>query len=155
MHREIKSIANALDNEKTFEIIKNGSYGVLSTIGENGYPYGTPLNYSYWDECICFHCARQGYKIENIDFTNKVSFCIVTRSDILANKFDTDYESAIVFGTAMEVTEDSEKTDILMSIINKYSADYVEAGKNYMKKYWDETKVFKIAIDHVTGKAHV
>lgn len=155
MHREIRSKANALDNKKAIEIIIKGSYGVLSTTGEDGYPYGIPLNYSYWDECICFHCAQQGHKLENIDFINKVSFCVVTKSEILASKFDTDYESTVVFGTAIEVTENSEKNDILMSIINKYSADYVPVGKNYMKKYWDETKVFKIEINHLTGKAHV
>ncbi len=155
MHREIRSKANALDNKKAIEIIIKGSYGVLSTTGEDGYPYGIPLNYSYWDDCICFHCAQQGHKLENIDFMNKVSFCVVTKSEILASKFDTDYESTVVFGTAIEVTENSEKNDILMSIINKYSADYVPAGKNYMKKYWDETKVFKIEINHLTGKAYV
>jgi hypothetical protein len=155
MHREIRSKDNAVDAKKAIEIVKKGSYGVLSTMGADGYPYGVPLNYSYWDKCICFHCALQGHKLENIDFNKKVSFCVVTKSDILANKFDTDYESAIAFGAAMEVTDNTEKEDILMSIINKYSADYVKAGKNYMKKYWDETRVFKIEINHLTGKAHV
>jgi hypothetical protein len=42
-----------------------------------------------------------------------------------------------------------------MSIINKYSPDYLEAGKIYMKKYWDESKVIKIEIKHITGKIHV
>ena len=154
MHREIRLKDNAVDVKKAIEIMEKGSYGVLATIGKDGYPYGVPLNYSYWNKCICFHCAQQGHKLENIDFTNKVSFCVVTKSDILANKFDTDYESAVAFGTAIEVTESSEKKDILMSIINKYAANYVEAGKNYMKKYWDETKVIKIEIDHLTGKAH-
>jgi len=155
MHREIRLKENAVDAQKTIEIVKNGSHGVLSTMGEDGYPYGVPVNYSYWNDCICFHCGQQGHKLENIDFTDKVSFCIVTKSDILANKFDTDYESAIAFGRAIEVTDTSEKEEILMSILNKYSAEYIEAGKNYMKKYWDETKVIKIKIDHFTGKAHV
>ena len=155
MHREIRSKENAVDVKKTIEIVKVGSYGVLATIGEDGYPYGVPLNYSYWNKCICFHCGQQGHKLENIDFTNKVSFCVVTKSDILANKFDTDYESAVAFGRAIEVTDNSEKEDILMSILNKYSADYIEAGKNYMRKFWDETKVFKIEIEQLTGKAHV
>ena len=155
MHREIRSKDNALDNIKATQIITKGLYGVLSTTGKDGYPYGFPLNYSYWNGCICFHCAQQGHKLDNIDFTNKVSFCVVTKSEILANKFDTDYESAVVFGKAVEVAEYSEKKDILLSVINKYSADYVQAGKNYMEKYWDETKVFKIEIDYLTGKAHV
>jgi len=155
MHREIRSKESAVSAKRTIEILKKGSYGVLSTIDKNGCPYGIPLNYSYWNKCICFHCAQQGHKLENIDFSDKVSFCVVTKSDVLANEFDTDYESVIAFGSAVEVTDSSQKKDILMSIINKYSADYIESGKNYMKKYWDETKVIKIEINHLTGKARV
>lgn len=154
MFREIKLKENVLDDKETIEIIIKGSFGVLSTIGEDGYPYGVPLNYTYFDNCICFHCAQKGHKIENIDFNNKVSFCVVTKSDVLANEFDTDYESAIAFGKAVVVTDDSEKKDILLSVLNKYSSDYLKAGENYMKKYWDETKVVKIKIEHLSGKAH-
>lgn len=155
MHREILSKQNGVDAQKTIEIVKKGSYGVLSTIGTDGYPYGVPLNYTYWNDCICFHCAQQGHKLENIDFTNRVSFCVVTKSVVLANKFDTDYESAIAFGTAVEVTDSSAKEEILMSIINKYSPDYIDAGQHYMKKYWDSTTVVKMVIEHCTGKVHV
>ena len=38
MFREIRLKDRIVDNEKTIEIIKKGSYGVLSTIGEDGYP---------------------------------------------------------------------------------------------------------------------
>jgi nitroimidazol reductase NimA-like FMN-containing flavoprotein (pyridoxamine 5'-phosphate oxidase superfamily) len=154
MFREIRLKDRVVDDGKTIEIIKKGSYGVLSTIGEDGYPYGVPLNYSYFDNCICFHCAQKGHKLENIDFNEKVSFCVVTKSDVLSNQFDTDYESAIAFGKAAVITDDSEKRDILLSVLNKYSADYLKAGNNYMKKYWDETKVIKIRIEHLSGKAH-
>ena len=154
MFRKIRLKDRIVSGEKAIEIITNGSYGVLSTIGEDGYPYGVPLNYTYFDSCICFHCAQQGHKLENIDFNNKVSFCVVTKSDVLSNEFDTDYESAIAFGTATVVTDDSEKKDILLSVLNKYSADYLKAGNNYMKKYWDETKVIKMNIEHLSGKAH-
>ena len=154
MFRKIKLKDRAVDDEKAIEILLKGSYGVLSTTGEDGFPYGVPLNYTYFDNCICFHCAQQGHKLENIKLNEKVSFCVVTCSDVLANKFDTDYESAIAFGRANEVTDESEKKDILLSVINKYSKDYLDAGMNYMEKYWDETKVIKIKIDHFSGKAH-
>ena len=124
MFREIRLKENALDDKETIEIIKKGSFGVLSTIGEDGFPYGVPLNYTYFDNCICFHCAQKGHKIENIDVNNKVSFCVVTKSDVLANEFDTDYESAIAFGKATVVADDSEKKDILLSVLNKYSSEY-------------------------------
>ena len=155
MFRAIRLKENALDDKKAIGIITKGSYGILSTIGEDGYPYGVPLNYTYFDNCICFHCAQEGHKLDNIDFTNKVSFCVVTRSDVLASEFDTDYESAIAFGKATVITDDSEKKDILLSVLKKYSSEYLKAGNNYMKKYWDETKVIKIKIEYLGGKAHV
>ena len=154
MFRAIRLKDRIVDDEKAIEIIKKGSYGVLSTIGEDGYPYGVPLNYTYFDNCICFHCAQKGHKLENINFNKKVSFCVVTKSDVLGNEFDTDYESAIAFGEATVITDDLEKKDILISVLNKYSADYLKAGDNYMKKYWDGTKVIKIKIEHLSGKAH-
>ena len=154
MFREIRLTDRVVNKKKAIEIIKKGSFGVLSTIGENGYPYGVPLNYTYFDNCICFHCAREGHKLDNIDFNSKVSFCVVTKSDVLSNEFDTDYESAIAFGKASVITDDSIKKEILVSLLNKYSADYLDAGKNYLKKYWDETRVVKIMIEHFSGKAH-
>ena len=154
MFREIRLKDRAVDDEKAIEIMAQGSYGLLSTIGEDGYPYGVPVNYTYFDNCICFHCAQEGHKLENIDYSNKVSFCVVTKSDVLGNEFDTDYESAIAFGKATVVTDDSEKKDILLSVLNKYAADYLTAGKNYVKKNWDETKVIKMRIEHLRGKAH-
>ena len=154
MFREIRLRDRAVNGEKAIEIITKGSYGVLSTIGEDGYPYGVPLNYTYYDSCICFHCAQEGLKLDNITFNNKVSFCVVTKSDVLGNEFDTDYESAIAFGKANVIADVSEKKNILLSVLNKYSADYLKAGNNYMKKYWDETTVVKIKIEHLSGKAH-
>lgn len=154
MFREVKLKDRAISEKKAIEVMINGSYGVLSTIGEDGYPYGVPLNYIYFDSGICFHCAQEGHKIENIDFNNKVSFCVVTKSDVLGNQFDTDYESAIIFGKTIVVTDDSEKEKILLAVLKKYSADYMEAGNNYMRKNWDDTKVIKIEIEHVSGKAH-
>ncbi len=154
MFREIRLKVRVVNDKKAIEILTRGSFGILSTIGEDGYPYGVPLNYTYFDNCICFHCAKEGHKLENIDFTEKVSFCVVTKSDVLGNEFDTDYESVIAFGKAAEVTDDSEKKEMLLSVLNKYAADYLKAGNNYIKKYWDETKVIKIKIEHLSGKAH-
>ena len=154
MFREIRLTDRAVNDERTVEIIKKGSYGILSTSGEDGYPYGVPLNYTYFDICICFHCAQLGHKLENIKFSEKVSFCVVTKSDVLGNEFDTDYKSAVAFGKAAVIADDSEKRDILLSLLNKYAADYLKAGNNYLKKYWDDTKVIKMKIEHLSGKAH-
>ena len=154
MFREIKLDERKLDRESAVEMLRDGLYGVLSTIGANGYPYGVPVNYTYMDDSVYFHCALEGHKTDNIKLNEKVSFCMVAKSDILANKFDTDYKSVIIFGKAVEVTGDSEKEKFFLALINKYSSEYMEAGNNYMKKYWSDAKVIKINIEHISGKAH-
>jgi nitroimidazol reductase NimA-like FMN-containing flavoprotein (pyridoxamine 5'-phosphate oxidase superfamily) len=154
MFREVRLKDQAVRDDQAIEILKRGSYGVLSTIGDDGYPYGVPLNYTYFDHCICFHSAQEGHKLENINFNTKVSFCVVTKSDVLGNEFDTDYESVIAFGKAKVIMDESDKKEILLSIVNKYSAEHLTAGKHYMKKYWNETKAIKIAIEHLSGKMH-
>lgn len=58
--------------DRTEEILTKGDYGVLSTIGENGYPYGLPINYVYMDDCIYVH--GQGKDINLIIFNIILKF---------------------------------------------------------------------------------
>lgn len=39
-----------------------------------------------------------------------------------------------------------------MTLLHRFSSEYLEAGKKYMEKAWDQTKLFKIEIEHMTGK---
>ena len=32
-----------ITGEETEEILKNGEYGIFSSVGEDGYPYGVPV----------------------------------------------------------------------------------------------------------------
>jgi hypothetical protein len=43
MFRQIRLKDRAVNDEKAIQIITKCSYGVLSTIGEDGYPYGVPF----------------------------------------------------------------------------------------------------------------
>ena len=50
--------------ERCIEILQNGTAGVLSVMGDDGYPYGVPLSYAYKDGKIYFHSAVEGHKID-------------------------------------------------------------------------------------------
>ena len=65
--------------EDALNILEQGSYGILSTVSIDGQPYGVPVNYVYLKEenCIFFHCAMIGKKIDNMTANNKVSFTVV------------------------------------------------------------------------------
>ena len=107
---EIRRKDRAVDENAALEILKSGSFGVLSTIGADGYPYGVPVNYAYDDGKIYFHCAKNvGHKQDNLRFSGKVSFTVVTKSDVISEKFTTGYESAIAFGYASKTVTEKEK----------------------------------------------
>jgi len=152
MFKEMRRNDRSIDTENAIKLLELAQYGVLSTVGENGYAYGVPLNYAYHEGSIYFHCAVEGSKLDNILYNNRVSFCVVGDSESIPDKFSYRYESAIVFGQSLEVF-DQEKEDALLAIIQKYSGDFMEKGMDYIKKGSAQTKVLKINIEHITGKA--
>lgn len=133
-------------------LLDSAEYGVLSTASTDGQPYGVPLSYVYKNESIYFHCALSGHKLDNIEHNSKVSFCVVGKTKVLPDKFGTEYESAVAFGIATEVNG-IERHDVLLWLLEKYCPDFIEEGKQYMKQKDKITKVFKIKIDHISGKA--
>lgn len=151
MFKDMRRKDKEVFDEEITEILTNGEYGVFSSINENGYPYGVPVNYVYHDNCIYFHCANDGHKLHNIKTNNNVSFCVVSDTKIIPEKFSTKYKSVIAFGKASEVIDES-KGLVLLKIIEKYSNDYIESGKKYIEKSKDNTKIIKIDIDHMSGK---
>lgn len=50
MFREIVRKKQALTLDECKEILKNEPRGVLSLIGDDGYPYGVPINYYYTED---------------------------------------------------------------------------------------------------------
>lgn len=152
MFKEMRRKDRQIDMEAALEVLKNGEYGVLSTVGENGYAYGVPLNYTYSDNKIYFHCAKEGTKLNNIKFNNKVSFCVVGKTEVLPCKFSINYESVIVFGDAFEI-EGAEKMKSLLDIVKKYSPGFISEGEKYLEASAHETTAIRIDMKHLTGKA--
>ena len=100
MNEKMRRKDRETTEERAYEILKNGEYGILSTIGEDGYPYGVPVNFAVEGNKIYFHCApNSGLKLKNVEYCNKVSFCTVQNNRIDGAKLTSKYESAVVFGT--------------------------------------------------------
>lgn len=152
MFKEMRRSDREIVKEEIDEILNNGEYGFLSTISDSGYPYIVPLSFVFDDNFIYFHCAVEGQKLDNIENNDKVSFCVVTDTEVLSEKFSTKYKSVVVFGVASEVIGDLKEA-ILFKLINKYSQQFLVEGKKYIENAKDKTRVIKINIQHVTGKA--
>lgn len=138
--------------EESGKLLLEGEYGVLSLSSISSQPYGVPINYAYRNNCIYFHCATEGQKLEYIFSNSKVSFCVVGKTQVLPSKFATKYESVIVHGIAEEIVGD-EKYSALLSLVEKYSSAHMEEGKRYISSLIEKTKVFRILIEHMSGKA--
>jgi nitroimidazol reductase NimA-like FMN-containing flavoprotein (pyridoxamine 5'-phosphate oxidase superfamily) len=108
MERKMRRADRSIPDSEAKEILRVGEYGILSTASVDGQPYGVPVSYSYVGDVIYFHCAVEGHKLENLSGNNQVSFCVVGKTQVLPDKFATNYESVIVFGKAFEVTEDEQ-----------------------------------------------
>ena len=137
---------------EAIELLGSAEYGTLSTVGKDRQPYGVPLNYAYKNGCIYFHCALSGQKLDNIADNPKVSFCVVGKTKILPDKFGTEYESALAFGVASEIFGE-ERYNALVLLLEKYCQDFIEEGKQYIEAKDKVTRVFKIEVSHISGKA--
>jgi len=150
--RALRRKDRAITEDEALALLNVAEYGVLSTVTENGRAYGVPLNYCVIDDCIYFHCAVEGQKIDNIRHNKSVSFCAIGNTELLPDKFGTLYESVIASGVIEEVFE-SDKQLALEGLLHKYSAEFIDEGLKYIEGLREKTKVFKITINNVTGKA--
>ena len=149
--RKIRRKDNEITKDEALKLLSKCEYGVLSTVGNDGQPYGVPLNYAFRDNCIYFLCARAGHKIDNIDHNSKVSFCAVGDTRVLPSEFATEYESVVVFGSASEI-RGNERYNALVWLLEKYTPGFIEKGKNYIEQLDKITNVIKIEIEHISGK---
>jgi nitroimidazol reductase NimA-like FMN-containing flavoprotein (pyridoxamine 5'-phosphate oxidase superfamily) len=150
--KELRRKDRAITEEEAMALLSRAEYGVLSTVSENGKPYGVPLNFCIIDRCIYFHCAVEGRKIDNIKQNKSVSFCTVGNTEILPDQFGTKYESVIVSGAVEEVFDDNKQI-ALEGLLHKYSPDFFDKGLKYIEALREKTKVFKITINSLSGKA--
>jgi len=122
-------------------------------LSENNVPYIVPLNFGYKDNCLYFHSAREGKKIDMIRRNNDVCFEIDIDNEIVKGEdpcgWSTKYYSIIGFGKAylLEGFEEKRKAlDIIMEhYSNKSSFEYPEEAVN-------NAAFIKVEIESMTGK---
>jgi len=151
MFKKMRRDEKQLSEKKAYDILKTNEYGILSTVGENGYPYGVPVNYIILNKKIYLHCAKEGHKLDNIRYSNKVSFSVVNKYELVPNNFTSKYESVIVFGTANFVDKEI-KREALKGFIDKFSPDFKQEGYKYVDKALDKTEIIEITIEDIKGK---
>ncbi len=154
MFRELRRKDKSVSLEEAISILASQTNGVLAVNGDDGYPYAVPVSYVYEDGKIHFHCSNvEGHKLSALKNNPKVSFCVVAKDDIKPADFSTKFASAIAFGKARIIENMEEMYGPLMLILEKYSPDFIEDGKEYIDECKGQFLVVTIDIEHLTGKA--
>jgi len=150
--RDIRRKDRTLGKEKAMHLLETGEYGFLAMCGKNGYGYGIPTNYVLENKSIYFHCAPDGFKLENIRQNNRVSFCVVGQIQVLPEQFSTAYESVLVFGRIICDLPEEERHKALDLLVVKYSPDFTDISKTYIRKSFHRTNILRLDIEHLSGK---
>ncbi len=126
MRRSQCQINEKMDME---EILGRCRIGRLATLGSDGYPYITPLNYVYWQEAVYFHCAHKGEKMTNILTDPRVCFEVDIPLAYKGTDFDPQgsvcqvhqfYQSVVIRGRAEVVGDIPEKVGALNALMGSH-----------------------------------
>lgn len=151
MFREMRRFKQQLSEEECAELLRTVPRGVLSVCGDDGYPYGVPMDFVCADGKLYFHCAKEGHKLDAILRNDKVSFCIMDEGYRDAGDWALRIRSVIVFGR-MRVLEDAEeRITRLRQLGQKYYPD-AESVESEMKRDAARAVVLELTPAHITGK---
>lgn len=152
MFRDMRRKDKELEQKEVMEKLDTQNVGILTVLGDDEYPYGVPINYSIYNGKIIFHSAREGHKVDSMRNHEKAGFTVVISEEIVPQKFSSNFESIVVFGKIKEIVDLEEKKPRLLSLIKKYSSDFMESGEAYVNRAAEKTGVFEMEIEHITGK---
>jgi nitroimidazol reductase NimA-like FMN-containing flavoprotein (pyridoxamine 5'-phosphate oxidase superfamily) len=155
MFRDMRRNKQLLPADETIRMLETCTSGVLNVSGDDGYPYGVPVSYTYRDGKIYIHSARLGHKIDGINRSDKVSFCVIAEDSVQPATFTTHFRSVVAFGRARILEDAGERRAALQSLLEKYSPGYLDKGQEEIDSALDRVTLVEIAIEHVTGKAAI
>ena len=153
MQREMRRKDRLITTEEAYEILDRCEYGVLGTVCPDGTPYAVPLNYVRDGNCIYFHVAPEGRKLENLAYQEQACFTVVTDVVLKPESFGTLFSSVMVFGPVGEAVDDGEKVHALELLVKKWHNEYYDKGMVMIEKSKDRVRILKLQIEDVTGKA--
>ena len=151
MFRDITRKKQKLSLEECKEILKQEVRGVLAVNGDDGYPYALPINF-YFDERnnrIYFHSGKVGHKLDAIDRSDKVSFCVYDKGYHEDGHWSLNIRSVIIFGRIRTVDDWSD--ELMVNFCKRFTGD-MEYIYSEIEKFKSNTAVLCLEIEHMTGK---
>lgn len=153
MFRQMRRMKQQVSEEECVCVLREAKRGVLSLIGDGGYPYGVPIDFVYDEEAgkIYFHSAAEGHKIDAIRACGKACFTVWQDSYRKDGDWSWYVTGVIAFGRAEIVEDRAVVIDKVRKLALKYYPSAEEAEKEIAR---DGNRVGLIAltVEHMTGK---
>ncbi|MBR2934850.1 MAG: pyridoxamine 5'-phosphate oxidase family protein [Oscillospiraceae bacterium] len=142
------------DRERDLEfglaVIDECEYGTVAIQGDE--PYCLPLSLVRIGDDLYFHCALEGKKLDLLRKNNAVWVSFVGHNRAAKDDFTTYFRSAMVKGTAVEVTDEKEKVTALRALCEKLTPDHMSAFDSEVARSFAVTGIWKIHMVEVTAK---
>ncbi len=120
------------DPKEIERILSMTNIGRMATIGRDGFPYITPVNFVNLDGNIYFHCAPKGEKLDNLKQNPKVCFEVDVPLSYIDRALDPTrppcqlhqyYHCVIIRGKASVVTDNKLKVTALNALVAKHEGN--------------------------------
>ena len=153
MFRPMRRAKQQMPREECAALLRQEKRGVLSLLGDDGYPYGVPMDYVYCPEegRLYFHSSKQGHKADTIRTYDKASFCVVDSDRAEEGKWALHFNSVIVFGRIRVMEDGGKIREILRGLTRRFTADetYIE---DVIARSAANAMCFALEIEHISGK---
>lgn len=153
MFRELIRKKQQLSREESIAILKAEPRGVLSLQGDEGYPYGLPIDHWYneADGCLYFHGGKRGHKADSIRRCDKASFCVMDAGYRREGEWALNIKSVIVFGRIQILEDREEAIAMVRQLCLKYTRD-MDFIEREIRESGRNVQVFRLVPEHITGK---
>lgn len=141
-----------MPKEFAIDVADKCEYAFLSVVDENNMPYCVPISIVREGEHIYFHSAHDGFKIDCLRHNANVCLACVGDTYRLPDKFTTKYESAIIRGIAVEITENAEKIFALKKLCERHTPTNMGNFDAAIENSLSRTAVWRIDVTEITGK---
>ncbi len=153
MFRDLTRKKQQLPESECIEILRTEPRGVLSVLGDNGYPYGMPMNHWYDEKSgkIYFHGGKHGHKIDALKACDRVSYCVCDSGFRREGEWALNFRSVIVFGRMRFVDDLDRVIEISRQLSYKFTDDddYIEKE---IAGFARNTLCLELEVEHICGK---
>ncbi len=156
MFREMRRHAQQIDQATCEQVLRETRRGMLAILGDEGWPYGIPLNFVFDPTrgehgSLYFHAALEGHKIDALRRSNKVCFTVMDEGYQNEGEWWWYVRSVVCFCRAHIIEDPQVKHDALFALGSKYFPPEKDIEADIAKNA-HRVNMVELEIVHMTGK---